>query len=166
MHTIVGVLHTESQDVSMFFERYLYNNTDFFQIEDIAMEEDLRIFAARAGFASWEEYASAEGFEYDHYEDRWVKYSNPLGECDYFYVCDRGLTDYRGAETGSMKIEHVDLSKPIPATWFIRAYADNDELLENDWEGQSLKSAIIEAQKWEAVDFGEDVVLTLINMHS
>lgn len=165
MHLIVGVLHTESQDASAFFERYLIDNREFFQVEDVATEEELRQWAGMADFESVELYAVTEGFEYDSFEDQWVRRSNPLGECDYFYLNEQGLTDYKGTEAGSMKIEHIDLTKPIPASYFVEAFAGEDELRMNSQEGESLEMAIIEAQRWEALNSGEDVVLTLVNMH-
>ena len=176
MHCIVGVLHTEEQDPDDFFSRFLYNNTDMFEEVESLSRQELVDLAIEEGYLQNDEYSDDElnnfvddfGYEKDptSEQERWVKYENPVGMCDWYEIGGRwenALVDYQGNKADSMQIKYIKTDKSIPELYaYVKAYEYDDTFYQ---EKTDLLSISCEALRWEVLN-DEDLVLTLIDMHT
>lgn len=175
MHCIVGLIHTEEQNPDDFFSRFLYNNTDMFtEVEEFTREEMIHN-ATAAGYITGDneeegiqDYANDYGYEKDptSEQERWVKYENPVGMCDWYEIGGRwenALVDYQGNKSDSMQIKYIKTDESIPELYaYVNAYGYDDTFYQ---EKTDLLSIACEALRWEVLN-DEDLVLTLIDMHT
>lgn len=165
MHCIVGLIHREDQDPKKFFERFLYDNEDFYAEESVLSQEEIEQRAHNENYECVEDYATDYGYHLNEYGD-WVAYYNPLGQCDWFEIGGRWsgeLKDWKGNSADSMEIKYIKIDESLKEFYaYVKAYEDDNTFYT---DGTSLFNVTSEAIRFEVIN-DEDLTLTLIDMHT
>lgn len=181
MHSAVGVLHKKDLNIEGYMERYLFDNESEYQVtEEYSFQEALdyvnKMF--RSGEADFlREYteplprinAFAEEYGYRVDENGGMyRLENPNGECDYFIIGGRfsnDLVDIQGNKTYTCKVKDININNPDTISGvasFIDEASGNDFF---DYNLTDMKE-IIERGLQVGEDMGEELFLTLVDIHS
>ena len=193
MHCIVAVLHEKDLNVDSYFERFLYSNTDMYELEEEMsfedaeenIEKEIERLEALNSIGEWEsEYLDnlknkdtalqtyADYYDFTLERDRLAKYSNLYGECDYFSIGGRfidAFQNFDGVKTTTMRVQDINLEE----SFFQVVYAVVNEYIGEDYfdstgdgeDGKRLFRAHIE----EAIKYSEthevEIYMTIVDAH-
>lgn len=192
MHCIIGVIHEKDLNVEEFCYRFLFDNEEYFEIEEeisfnelpeyinkeIETIESLKEQEWRKDFLKTlkegtdkekiDAYADYYGYDVDIENNRIYRMGNPYGECDWFTIGGRwsgGLKDLDGNSLNCIKVREINLSNPetLPCGLYGIIRQYNDE----DWidyDNISFNSEIEEAIQWSDIH-DEELWMTLVDMH-
>lgn len=190
IHAIVAVIHRPKVNIDNLFSRYLYDNIDYFEVEeeyDFGQVEDL-IEKELEGYDPEEESnyrktfcenlknstgldrirAYADWYGYDLKQDSIVRCGNPEGWCDWYVIGGRwenSLMDFGGNGHNSLRAQDIDLSNPnclVQPYKVIEDYIGGYEML--DGEGDGFKESLQKAIKWSEAN-EQEVYVTIVDMH-
>lgn len=190
MHAIVAAVHEADIDIESFFYRYLYENTDYFEVEEEysfdevqdMIESELRNMPAdpndyrktfyddltnKTGLDRIRAYA--EWYSYELEEDRIVRYGNPYGECDWYVIGGRWentLIDFAGEGHNTLRVQDINLEHPqcIQNVYkVVNIYKDSDTM-EDGGDEKDFRKLVDEAIEWSEHN-EQEVFITLVDIH-
>lgn len=187
MHAIIAVIHEKDVNVESFFERYLYDNEEYFEKNLIGSKEEiLEILSEQrknSNGTEWadhydnmtdkeriKDYCNDYYFQLD-YDGNIYENSNPYGECDWYEIGGRWsgmLIDYSGNSHDSLRLLdfNYDNMESIKTVYGYVLNYDDDVCydLQIDESKDSFKNKLKEAR-----NYGEqnniDLYITLVDIH-
>lgn len=190
MHAIVAAIHEDGIDIDSFFCRYLFDNTDYFEVEEEytfdevneLIEDELENMGDNPTDyrKSFYEYlttktgvdrirAYAEWYSYELEEDRIVRYGNPYAECDWYVIGGRWentLIDFAGEGHNTLRVQDINLEHPrcIQKVYkVVNIYKDSD-IMEDGGDEKDFRKLIDEAVEWSEHN-EQEIFITLIDIH-
>lgn len=193
MHCIVAVLHEKDLNVDSYFERFLYSNTNMYELEEEMSFEDanenikkeIERLEALDNIGEWEsEYLDnlknkdtalqtyADYYDFTLEEDRLAKYSNLYGECDYFSIGGRfsdAFQNLDGVKATTMRVQDINLEE----SFFQVVYAVVNEYIGGDYfestgDGEDGKR-LFQTHVEEAIKYSEihevEIYMTIVDAH-
>ena len=190
MHSIVAAVHKDDIDIESFFYRYLYDNRDYFEVEEEysfdevneLIENELRNMGDnptdyRRGF--YEDLSTktgidrirvyAEWYSYELEENRIVRYGNPCAECDWFVIggrWEKDLIDFAGEGHTTLRVQDINLEHPQcirKVHKVVNIYKDSD-IMEDGGDEKDFRKLIDDAIEWSEHN-EQEVFITLVDIH-
>lgn len=192
MHCIIGVIHEEDLNVEEFCYRFLYDNEEYFEIEEEisfdelpeyinkeietieSLEEQewrkdfLKILKEGTDKEKIDAYADYYGYDVDIENNRIYYMRNPYGECDWFTIGGRWngeLKDLDGNGLNCIKVREINLSNP--ETLPCGLYGIIRQYKDEDWidyDNISFQDEVENALQWSDIH-DEELWMTLVDMH-
>lgn len=192
MHCIIGVIHEKDLNVEEFCYRFLYDNEEYFEIEEeisfdelpeyinkeIETIESLEEQEWRKGFLKIlkegtdkekiDAYVDYYGYDVDIANNRIYHMRNPYGECDWFTIGGRWsgeLKDLDGNGLNCIKVREINLSNP--ETLPCGLYGIIRQYKDEDWidyDNISFQDEVENALQWSDIH-DEELWMTLVDMH-
>lgn len=192
MHCIIGVIHEKDLNVEEFCYRFLYDNEEYFEIEEEisfdelpeyinkeietieSLEEQewrkdfLKILKEGTDKEKIDAYADYYKYDVDIENNRIYYMRNPYGECDWFTIGGRWsgeLKDLDGNGLNCIKVREINLSNP--ETLPCGLYGIIRQYKDEDWidyDNISFQDEVENALQWSDIH-DEELWMTLVDMH-
>lgn len=192
MHCIIGVIHEKDLNVEEFCYRFLYDNEEYFEIEEEisfdelpeyinkeietieSLEEQewrkdfLKILKEGTDKEKIDAYADYYRYDVDIENNRIYYMRNPYGECDWFTIGGRWsgeLKDLDGNGLNCIKVREINLSNP--ETLPCGLYGIIRQYKDEDWidyDNISFQDEVENALQWSDIH-DEELWMTLVDMH-